>query len=63
MEEIASPCIRHCCLNKEEICIGCFRSLTEILHWQKASDAQKKQILLSAQQRQSTHNKPRAKEI
>jgi len=63
MEEIASPCIRHCCLNKEDICIGCFRSLTEILHWQKVSDAQKKQILLSAQQRQSKYNEHSEKEI
>ncbi|MFT6985174.1 MAG: putative Fe-S protein YdhL (DUF1289 family) [Psychromonas sp.] len=56
MSEIGSPCIRHCTLNKEDICIGCFRSLTEILHWREADDAQKKQILSFAQERQAKHN-------
>jgi len=56
MKEIGSPCIRHCSLNNEEICIGCFRSLTEILHWREAGDMQKKEILNRAQQRRTGHN-------
>ncbi|CAG9295911.1 DUF1289 domain-containing protein [Celerinatantimonas diazotrophica] len=40
-----SPCIRHCTLNHDDICMGCFRHLNEITGWQKASDKQQKEIL------------------
>jgi uncharacterized protein len=32
-EPIQSPCIRNCCLNDDDICLGCFRSLEEIVGW------------------------------
>ncbi|MBK6289636.1 MAG: DUF1289 domain-containing protein [Gammaproteobacteria bacterium] len=34
----ASPCIRHCTLDEADICIGCGRSLQDILDW-SAMDA------------------------
>ena len=37
---IESPCVRNCCLNEEDICLGCYRSLEEILQWSKFSSAQ-----------------------
>ena len=43
--EIASPCIRNCCLDNAEICLGCFRSLAEILQWNKATELEKGEIL------------------
>ncbi len=30
---LMSPCIRNCCLNNDDICLGCFRSLDEIVLW------------------------------
>nr|WP_254619459.1 DUF1289 domain-containing protein [Vibrio metschnikovii] len=27
-----SPCVRHCCLDDKDICIGCGRTLDEICH-------------------------------
>jgi len=30
---IPSPCVRNCCLDDEDICLGCFRSLEEICLW------------------------------
>lgn len=44
-KELASPCIRNCCLDDDDICVGCFRSLSEILKWSEASDVEKEQIL------------------
>ncbi len=41
----ASPCIRHCTLDNQDICIGCGRSLEEILQWSAADDRRKRQIL------------------
>ena len=37
---IESPCVRNCCLNEEDICLGCYRSLEEILQWSKLSSVQ-----------------------
>ncbi len=51
MSEIQSPCIRNCCLDSNNVCMGCFRHIDEIVRWALASDADKKQILKSSQQR------------
>jgi predicted Fe-S protein YdhL (DUF1289 family) len=32
-----SPCIRHCCLDEKDICLGCRRTLDEILNWHQLS--------------------------
>ena len=32
-DEVESPCIRNCCLDDKDICMGCFRSLAEITQW------------------------------
>ena len=53
MNKIESPCVRNCCLNEDDVCVGCFRSLTEIMQWGEADDAHKIQILSAAQQRQA----------
>jgi predicted Fe-S protein YdhL (DUF1289 family) len=33
VENIQSPCVRNCCLNEDDICLGCRRSLSEIIAW------------------------------
>jgi predicted Fe-S protein YdhL (DUF1289 family) len=43
--EIASPCIRTCCLDDDDVCIGCGRALAEIVAWGTADDAQRRAIL------------------
>jgi uncharacterized protein len=57
---LASPCIRNCCLNEVDICLGCYRSLVEITQWGPASDAHKASILAAAISRKTIaqHNKP-----
>ncbi len=49
--KMKSPCIRYCCLNDEDICLGCFRSLDEIKQWQSASNKQRQKILDVADKR------------
>ena len=46
-----SPCIRNCCLNENNICLGCFRSMAEIMAWSHASDEERKVILESVKSR------------
>ena len=54
MTQINSPCVRNCCLNEQDICLGCFRSLDEIKLWGRSdtSSTQKNQILANSAIRQ-----------
>ena len=55
MDEVKSPCIRHCCLDEADICLGCFRSLDEITGWWEADQATRQAIVLRAEQRREQH--------
>lgn len=44
-EKINSPCVRQCCLDQQDICLGCHRSLQEILDWAAGSDDEKRAIM------------------
>jgi len=46
-----SPCIRNCCLDQHDCCLGCGRLLTEITEWHQASVLRQEQIKALAQQR------------
>jgi len=59
---VASPCVRHCCLNDNDVCLGCFRTLDEIKDWQSKSDSEKIAVLALCQKRQksSTNSQSRS---
>ena len=42
---VPSPCIRNCCLDERDVCMGCGRSLDEIRDWGAADDARRTRIL------------------
>lgn len=44
-DSIASPCVRNCCLDDRDICLGCYRSITEITGWAAADNHQRSEIL------------------
>jgi len=46
-----SPCVRNCCLDDDDVCLGCGRHLQEILRWRDASESEREAILLLAQER------------
>ncbi len=48
---VDSPCVRNCCLDKHDICVGCGRSLKEIMQWASALPHKKIQILDAAEKR------------
>ncbi|MDT8424369.1 MAG: DsbA family protein [Methyloprofundus sp.] len=54
---IESPCIRQCCLNNDDICLGCFRTLDEITQWSYYSNTEKQSALAHAAQRKTLYNK------
>ncbi|USD43525.1 DUF1289 domain-containing protein [Vibrio sp. SCSIO 43135] len=53
LESVECPCIRHCCLDDKDVCVGCFRTLEQILNWNSLSELQKRQVLAECQQRKS----------
>ncbi len=44
-DNLASPCVRNCCLDDDNVCLGCGRSLDEIVSWSTADDTEKRAIL------------------
>jgi uncharacterized protein len=50
-QEVASPCRRQCCLDDQDICLGCGRVLQEILDWGSADMARKRAICTAAEAR------------
>jgi len=48
---VESPCVSICELNEQDICLGCGRSLDEVGAWLTASEEEKRQILLRAEER------------
>jgi len=53
LSKIESPCIRNCCLDKNDICLGCFRSVTEIKQWAVVDDDMKRVIIDNANARKN----------
>lgn len=51
-----SPCVRNCCLDDSQVCVGCGRDLQEILTWRDASADERALVLERAQRRQRERN-------
>jgi uncharacterized protein len=51
LDNVQSPCVRNCCLDQNDICLGCHRSIEEIIAWGGASNEVRNTILKSAKQR------------
>lgn len=50
-QPIPSPCISVCLLDKNDICVGCYRTADEITEWMNGTNEQRLAILEKAQQR------------
>ncbi len=48
---ISSPCCRNCCLNQDDVCVGCCRTLDEILAWHTMTEREKQATLLRCKER------------
>jgi predicted Fe-S protein YdhL (DUF1289 family) len=50
---VASPCIKVCVLDAQQVCVGCGRTLEEIAQWSRMTEEQRRQVVDRAQQRRS----------
>ncbi len=55
---VESPCVRRCCLSDDDVCLGCFRTLTEILNWLKSSDDERREVRRLASERHAQAPSP-----
>ncbi len=46
-----NPCIRNCCLDENDICLGCFRTLDEILAWRGLTTKGREQVMIEIEKR------------
>jgi hypothetical protein len=53
---VESPCIRNCCLNHQEVCLGCFRTLHEITQWTYLDTSEKQAVIECASARKKEHD-------
>jgi predicted Fe-S protein YdhL (DUF1289 family) len=46
-DEINSPCVKICIIHhKYDLCIGCYRSLSEISEWSQLESEDRKKVIL-----------------
>lgn len=50
--EIKSPCMHLCCLDEQDVCIGCHRSVKEITAWSRMDYQQKKETMVKVVERE-----------
>ena len=51
--KIASPCVSLCCLDEDDVCMGCLRHINEITGWQGMNDDEKRELLTVLEQRRN----------
>lgn len=54
---LESPCIRECCLDENDLCLGCFRLMDEITSWPYLCNSEKIEVLSHAERRKIKYNK------
>jgi predicted Fe-S protein YdhL (DUF1289 family) len=48
---ISNPCVRNCCLDDDDVCLGCFRTLDEILGWRALTSEQREKAMIEIEKR------------
>ena len=50
---LEKPCVRNCCLNNDDVCMGCGRTLEEITRWRSVPDSERAEMWKSATERRA----------
>ena len=52
-DPVPSPCIRHCTLDDQQVCIGCYRTIDDIVAWSSlGNEARREGISRAGERRQ-----------
>ncbi len=41
----STPCVRQCCLDEHDVCLGCHRTLAQIKQWSQLTEAERQAIM------------------
>jgi predicted Fe-S protein YdhL (DUF1289 family) len=52
-DEVKSPCVKKCSLDRNRVCPECGRSIEEIVSWRDAGNSTKRKILEAAKVRRA----------
>lgn len=52
---IESPCVASCKLDNAKVCLGCFRHITEIVDWNRRSEAELAAIVKQVASRKAAY--------
>ena len=55
-DPLQSPCIRNCCLDEQDVCLGCGRTLSEIRAWSSLSETERRQVLTLCEERKRSRD-------
>ena len=58
LNEPQSPCVANCCLNENDVCLGCHRTHQEILAWHKMNTSERIAHVADLETRASSNKKP-----
>ena len=48
---VPSPCVSQCCLDENDVCVGCFRHVDEITGWHSADSQRRRKIISNCDER------------
>lgn len=51
-DRVRSPCVSICALDEGDVCIGCQRTVDEIMHWSRMSNEERLEVLRKVSDRE-----------
>ncbi len=49
---VKSPCVNICCLDEQDVCLGCFRTCDEITGWGAMNNDERKNVMKKVAERE-----------
>lgn len=59
-ERASTPCTRVCTLDRDGICLGCHRTVDEIIRWREMGEAERLRLMRDVLPMRAKRNEPRA---
>jgi predicted Fe-S protein YdhL (DUF1289 family) len=56
---ISTPCIRNCTLDRDGVCIGCHRTVDEIIRWRDMGEAERLRLMREVLPLRARRDEPR----
>ena len=50
---VKSPCVHICCLDEQDVCLGCYRTCDEICKWGAMSNDERKEVMKKVAEREN----------